>query len=71
MLPEAYLTSIPALQNQEGFRGFVYVLVRLIQLHDYNCLDKIPWIFLLYRANIFFPSNLACLNYDSTKITTP
>lgn len=42
MLPEAYLTSIPVLQNEGGFRSFVYVPVRPIQLHDRICLDKIP-----------------------------
>lgn len=69
MLPEAYLTSIPALQNQGGFRSFVYVLVRPIQLHDHICLDKIPRNILLHRFNVLFPSNLVCPSYDSTKIT--
>jgi len=69
MLPEAYLTSIPALQNQGGFRSFVYVPVRPIQLHDRICLDKISRDFLLHRSNVLFSSSLACPIYDSTEIT--
>lgn len=60
MLPEAYLTSIPALQNQGGFRGFVYVLARPIRVHDRICLDKIPRGFLLRRSSLLFSSSSGC-----------